>query len=482
MSYRKKGTKRKRLNGGGNKLTYIDLDSRLFAWYREKRTAHASTTNVSDIRKEKVTFRQLERQGRLLSEELNYLCPSSKWFDRFLVRHRLSLQRPKRQQKIPLEEVHQKATSFFSFLRRASRWAPKRGTMCAFTPRDIFSMDESPFSLFGGQTKRSVNDINTCNEVEGCLSNKRFCTVILTISGKDQRVGPVLLFKGMGRVSAAEDKQYAQSVKVFFTPKCVINKQTMDKYNDWFISKVQDSHPKMLTVDSAVTLYADSVQIPSDELYNLKCFSLTSYGITSHYDVLVVSLLRRMTHLEKLTLYLRINVRFSLHHGTSNLFGDTHSYVDQTHFHNNVFVHMPQLHSCKFSISTEDVHTNDIQRTFTHSIYGQTACIIDHYCSFEAIYHVYSLPFQFTRLENIRNQFPNIMLHSVTHLSAYDMVPMKHEFFMRISRAFPTLKCFTLVNETVQTWNQNEQESDGNSLYSVIEYLSSYITSRHTCT
>ncbi|CAF3795245.1 unnamed protein product [Rotaria magnacalcarata] len=391
MSYRKKGTKRKRLNGGGNKLTYIDLDSRLFAWYREKRTAHASTTNVSDIRKEKVTFRQLERQGRLLSEELNYLCPSSKWFDRFLVRHRLSLQRPKRQQKIPLEEVHQKATSFFSFLRRASRWAPKRGTMCAFTPRDIFSMDESPFSLFGGQTKRSVNDINTCNEVEGCLSNK-------------------------------------------------------------------------------------------DELYNLKCFSLTSYGITSHYDVLVVSLLRRMTHLEKLTLYLRINVRFSLHHGTSNLFGDTHSYVDQTHFHNNVFVHMPQLHSCKFSISTEDVHTNDIQRTFTHSIYGQTACIIDHYCSFEAIYHVYSLPFQFTRLENIRNQFPNIMLHSVTHLSAYDMVPMKHEFFMRISRAFPTLKCFTLVNETVQTWNQNEQESDGNSLYSVIEYLSSYITSRHTCT
>ena len=33
-------------------------------------------------------------------------------------------------------------------------------------------MDESPLSLFGDQTKRSINDINTCNEVEGCLSNK----------------------------------------------------------------------------------------------------------------------------------------------------------------------------------------------------------------------------------------------------------------------------------------------------------------------
>ncbi|CAF4165065.1 unnamed protein product [Rotaria magnacalcarata] len=114
-----------------------------------------------------------------------------------------------------------------------NRWAPKRGAMGAFTPRDIFSMDESPLSLFGDQTKRSVNDINTCNEVEGCLSNKRFCTVILTISGEDQRVGPVLLFKGMGRVSAAEEKTICPG------------RQSL------LYTKVQDGHPKMLIVDSA---------------------------------------------------------------------------------------------------------------------------------------------------------------------------------------------------------------------------------------
>ncbi|CAF5222525.1 unnamed protein product, partial [Rotaria magnacalcarata] len=166
------GKKRKRLDGAGKKLTYIDLDSRLFVWYREKRTDPTSTTNVSNIRKERITFLQLQRRGRQLSEELNHQCPSSKWFGRFLVRHHLSLQRPKRQQKIPLQEVHKKATSFFAFLRRASRWAPKRGEMGAFTPRDIFNMDESPLALFGDQAKRSINDINTCNEVEGCLSNK----------------------------------------------------------------------------------------------------------------------------------------------------------------------------------------------------------------------------------------------------------------------------------------------------------------------
>ncbi len=119
-----------------------------------------------------MTFRQLERRGRQLSEELKHPYPSSKWFGHFLVRHRLSLQRPKRQQKISLAEAHQKATSFYSFLRRASRWAPKRGVMGTFIPRDIFNMDESPLALFGDQTKRSINYINTCNEVEGCLNNK----------------------------------------------------------------------------------------------------------------------------------------------------------------------------------------------------------------------------------------------------------------------------------------------------------------------
>jgi hypothetical protein len=194
--------------------------------------------------------------------------------------------------------------------------------------------------------------------------------------------------------------------------------------------------------------------------------------------VLVVPLLRRMIHVEKLTLYLRINTRLSSYHGTSGLFDDTNPYVDGTHLHDNVLVYIPQLHSCKFYISTESVDTglihrkstDDIQQTFTHGIYGQTACIIDYYCVSRATCHVYSLPFQFTRLENISKQFPNVVLHNVTHLSAYDTAPMKHEFFMRISRAFPMLKRFTLVNNTLQTWKHYKRESDGNSLYSIIEY------------
>lgn len=71
-----------------------------------------------------------------------------------------------------MSDAHRLATSFYSYLRRASGWAPKRGPMGAFLSQNACNMDESPFVLFGDQTERSLNDVNTCNEVEGYLNTK----------------------------------------------------------------------------------------------------------------------------------------------------------------------------------------------------------------------------------------------------------------------------------------------------------------------
>ncbi len=197
----------------------------------------------------------------------------------------------------------------------------------------------------------------------------------------------------------------------------------------------------------------------------MKCFSLTCYDITYDYDDLIVRLLHRMTHLDKLTLYLRIL--------------DRSAFVDGTHLHNDILVYMPQLHAFNFYISTEKSisfslprkSNDDIQQTFRNITYGQTACIIDYYHGdLKGICHVYSLPFKFTRLEKITSHFPCIVFDSVTHLSAYDVSPMKHEFFMRISRAFPMLKYFSLANGSSQIWGGEEWKSNENSSYSIIEY------------
>jgi len=178
-----------------------------------------------------------------------------------------------------------------------------------------------------------------------------------------------------------------------------------------------------------------------------------------------------MTHLEKLTLYLRILTLDPFADGTS-------PFIDGTHLDSAILVHMPLLHAFIFYISTETIissdsvdrkSSDDIQKTFTNINYGRTACIIDNFNAWKSICHVYSLPFTFTRLEKITNNFPNILFDTVTHLYVYDMISMKHEFFMRISRAFPVLKCFTVQNETFQSWNGDEFIPD-NPFNSVIEY------------
>jgi hypothetical protein len=139
-------------------------------------------------------------------------------------RHRLSLQKPKRQQKVPLNEAHLLVNSFHTYIRCANTWSPKRGAMDAFLPCDMVNMDECPLSLLGDQTKLSINDVNTVNEIEGHVSDKRFCTVILTVFAEDNtRVGPAVLFKGKGQVRDNEKMEYASNVKVFFTPKAFNN-------------------------------------------------------------------------------------------------------------------------------------------------------------------------------------------------------------------------------------------------------------------
>ena len=105
------------MNGGGKKLVYVDLNDRLICWYRSKRTDPKDTTIApGDVRRERITLRRLEKEGRRICEDLDKTPPAATWYVRFLKRHRLSLQRPKRQRKIPLDEVHRLATSFYTYI------------------------------------------------------------------------------------------------------------------------------------------------------------------------------------------------------------------------------------------------------------------------------------------------------------------------------------------------------------------------------
>ncbi|CAF3008525.1 unnamed protein product [Rotaria sp. Silwood2] len=171
-----------------------------------------------------------------------------------------------------------------------------------------------------------------------------------------------------------------------------------------------------------------------------------------------------MSHLEELTLYLRIFNR--------------PIFIDGTHLHNEILIHMPRLHIFKFYITTENkiddsiVHlsNDDIQRTFENLEHRQMTCFIDYFNNYKAICRIFSLPFQFDRLEDITNHFPNIIFNYATPLKVYDKIPFKHEFFVRVARSFPLLQCFSVENLLPPFWIFNKPLRINDEWYSVVEY------------
>ncbi|CAF2906295.1 unnamed protein product [Rotaria sp. Silwood2] len=210
-----------------------------------------------------------------------------------------------------------------------------------------------------------------------------------------------------------------------------------------------------------------------DNLPKLKCFSLKCYVQICQYDETILPLLRRMSYLENLTLYLRIKNR-----GT---------FIDKIHLENEIHVCMPQLHLFTFYICTYDntvdllryVPSQDIQRNVTYVGHHRMASIINYinsYIDCTAVCSIFSLPFAFDRLEGIGNIFPDIVFKYVTYLLVEDVVPFNHEFFVRVGRAFPLLNNLRVINiQSQSVSNLNTFSSDYTQSYSIAEYP--YLTS-----
>ena len=179
----------------------------------------------------------------------------------------------------------------------------------------------------------------------------------------------------------------------------------------------------------------------------------------------MISLLRRMPYLETLSLYL--------------LVGDQNRVIDGTVLQHDIFDYMPQLHSFTFYIST-DVDTVNLSCKLSHEDIQQTLTNIgqQHVSSmFNSLRHdqvtcsIFSFPFEFDRLQNLGNQFPDIIFSYVTFLTVDDINPFKHEFFSRIARSFPLLKYLGIYNDNPSVLNDGRPfSSDNCQLYSAIEY------------
>ncbi|CAF3672351.1 unnamed protein product [Rotaria sp. Silwood1] len=230
-------------------------------------------------------------------------------------------------------------------------------------------------------------------------------------------------------------------LKLFNLNKEIFLRYLIEDFND--VHALLDGRLKQLTrFIVQVHLIEDHISTSHKrvDLPNLKCFSLTSYHSTVGFNTVVVPLLRRMSYLEELTLYIRIWNRLTFIAGT---------YLD-----NEILIHMPKLHTFTFYIASKNdnpdpairISNDDIQRTFTNKEHRPMTSMVDYFDPYKIICRIFSLPFKFHRLDDIGNNIPNIVFNSVTHLKLWDKDEFKHEFFIRLARAFPFLKNLSIWN------------------------------------
>jgi hypothetical protein len=164
-------------------------------------------------------------------------------------------------------------------------------------------------------------------------------------------------------------------------------------------------------------------------------------------------LLRRMTHLEKLTLSLRVV--------------EQNAFIDGTYLNNYILSQMPYLHTFHFDIVTDHVTINqqhrptpdDIRRTFMERGYN-VDCYINYQFYNSGRCHVYSLPFHMERMCYITHSFPDGMFINVRDLRMKDYFhPFEHKFFAQISRSFPLLSRLIFSNVQEQKEKHEEKSS-----------------------
>ena len=113
---------------------------------------------------------------------------------------------------------------------------------------------------------------------------QRFATVILSVfPKKNDRVGPVLLFKGKGKISSNEIQQYSKQVKVYFTPKAVMDTETVHKFTDYWFSRVSFSYDSptvklFLSVSSGGRILCDHCSFFQVKDQHPKLLVTDSYG------------------------------------------------------------------------------------------------------------------------------------------------------------------------------------------------------------
>jgi hypothetical protein len=172
------------------------------------------------------------------------------------------------------------------------------------------------------------------------------------------------------------------------------------------------------------------------------------------YDESIVPLLRRMLNLEKLDLYLVIIHKETL--------------IDGNDLECNIINYLSHLKKFQFNIHSFISIDNpinlqpkeDIRHTLRNIENNRIISYVNYYPESRMGYcNIYSYPCS-NRMRyyyNVTNNFPGGLYKYVRKISLFDEYSFEHEFFIRISQAFPFMKSLSLTNHIPQKNKQSEE-------------------------
>ena len=190
-----------------------------------------------------------------------------------------------------------------------------------------------------------------------------------------------------------------------------------------------------------------------------------------------------MMNLEELNLYLSICGR--------------QTFVGGTDLKKNILNYMSQLKKFSFSIHSSIYLNNeinlpsneDVQNTFKDFKDNQIISSVDYFSNNKKVQcHVYSYPYKRIKYKRISNNFPCKYFPYVREISLFDEQPFEHEFFLRITQAFPNVKILRLENEQPQKKNHHDSSitrylhlTELNLLEAHDDYIEEFLIDSKTC-
>ncbi|CAF4881718.1 unnamed protein product [Rotaria sp. Silwood1] len=223
-----------------------------------------------------------------------------------------------------------------------------------------------------------------------------------------------------------------------------------------------------IEIETALSLFIvpliEILNIDTEKLPDLRCFSLYCGMPTDAYNKLIVPFLQGMSNLEKLCL---------------NVICETNTFIDGNELKQNIINHVPRLERFEFYICSGIYLRNqiylpskeDIQHTFRDFKDDQVISYVDYFQEEPySLCHIYLYPGQLKYYYTVTNNFPGVLFTCVRKISLYDERPFEHEFFLRIAQSFPILKILSLKNSKPQNNKLYRESKNDNQDFSIIKY------------